>query len=483
LNTVLICGILHTLLIIIHVYKYLLVNSGFGCRTHVAKAGSPAETKQLPAPAIINAREEKNKMAKEKIVLAYSGGLDTSIIVAWLMEHYDCEVIAVCCNAGQKEDFDAIKKKALATGASKAYALDIREEFITDYIYPTLKAGAIYENDYLLGTSMARPLMAKKLVEIAEQEGAFIIAHGCTGKGNDQVRFETTVKALNPAIKIIAPWRVWDLKSREECIEYAHQHNIPIAQTVEKIYSRDENIWHISHEGGNLENPWNEHKPDIHVLSKTPEDAPDTPTYVDITFDKGIPTEVDGVKLDPIALLTKLNDLGAANGVGTIDIVENRLVGMKSRGVYETPGGTILYEAHRDLEKLILDRDTMQYKNIVAQKFSQLVYDGLWFTPLREAITAFVDSTQQQVTGKVKMKLYKGTAYPVASQSPYSLYNEEFATFSADDVYNQHDAEGFINLFSLPLKIRAIQKQTLEGVPEAQKALGKKILKGGEFVE
>ena len=422
-------------------------------------------------------------MAKEKIVLAYSGGLDTSIIITWLKENYDCEVIAVCCDTGQKEDFDAIKKKALTTGADKAYIIDIQEEFITDFIYPTLKADAIYENDYLLGTSMARPLQAKKLVEIAEAEGAFIIAHGCTGNGNDQVRFESTIHALNPAIKIIAPWRIWDLKSREECIEYAKAHNIPITQTVEKIYSRDENIWHISHEGGNLENPWNEHKPDIHVLSKTPEDAPDEPTFVEIEFEAGVPVAIDGEKLTPVALLRKLNQLGSENGVGTIDIIENRLVGMKSRGVYETPGGTILFAAHKNLEKLILDRDTLQYRNIVAQKFAQLVYDGLWFTPLRQAISAFVDETQKYVTGKVKMKLYKGTAWPVASQSPYSLYNEEFATFSEDEVYDQSDAEGFINLFSLPLKIRAIQKQNLEGIPEAQKALPKKIFKGGSFVE
>ena len=422
-------------------------------------------------------------MAKEKIVLAYSGGLDTSIIIAWLKEHYDCEVITVCCNTGQNEDFDAIEKKAYATGALKAYILDIQEEFITDFIYPTLKADAVYENDYLLGTSMARPLQAKKIVEIAEQEGAFYIAHGCTGKGNDQVRFETTIKALNPAIKVIAPWRIWDLKSREECIDYARAHNIPISQTVEKIYSRDENIWHISHEGGNLENPWNEHKSDIHVMSIPPEEAPDQPTYVEISFEEGIPVAINDEKMDPVSLLKTLNKLGKENGIGTIDIIENRLVGMKSRGVYETPGGTILFAAHRDLEKLILDRDTMQYRNIVSQKFAQLVYDGLWFTPLRKAISAFVDETQKLVTGKVKMKLYKGTAWPVASQSPYSLYNEEFATFSADEVYNQSDAEGFINLFSLPLKIRAIQKQNLEGVPEAQKALPKQVFKSGTFVE
>ena len=421
-------------------------------------------------------------MSKEKVVLAYSGGLDTSVILKWLIKEFDYEVIAACCNAGQGEDFDAIEKKAIATGASKAVTIDIREEFITDYIYPTLKAGAIYEGDYLLGTSMARPLMAQKLVELAVDEGAFIICHGCTGKGNDQVRFETAIKAINPAMQIIAPWRTWDFQSREDLIEYAHQNNIPIEQTTEKIYSRDENIWHISHEGGELESPWNEHLPSIHVLSKTPEDAPDKATYVTVSFEQGVPVALDGEKMDPISLLTKLNQLGSENGVGTIDIIENRLVGMKSRGVYETPGGTILYNAHRDLEKLILDRDTMQYKKIVSQKFSELVYDGLWFTPLRQAISAFVDETQKYVTGDVKMKLYKGTAYPVASKSPYSLYSEEFATFGADEVYDQHDAEGFIHLFALPLKIRAIQKQSLEGVPEAQKKLGKKILKG-DFVE
>ena len=333
-----------------------------------------------------------------------------------------------------------------------------------------MKADAIYENAYLLGTSMARPLMAKKLVEIAEQEGAFYICHGCTGKGNDQVRFETTIKALNPAIKIIAPWRTWDFHSREDLIEYAKAHDIPIHQTVEKIYSRDENIWHISHEGGNLENPWNEHLKDIHVLSREPEDAPDEVTYVDIDFEQGVPVGLNGEKMNAVSLLNKLNELGSKNGIGTIDIIENRLVGMKSRGVYETPGGTILYAAHTDLERLILDRDTMQYKNIVAQKFAQMIYDGLWFTPLREAISAFVDVTQQQVTGTVKMKLYKGNAIPVASKSDY-------------EVYNQHDAEGFINLFSLPLKIRAIQKEQLAGGSKYSDQLEKKVLKGGEFIQ
>lgn len=421
-------------------------------------------------------------MEKEKVILAYSGGLDTSVIMAWLKENTDFDIIAVCCNAGQKEDFDAIEKKALATGASKAYTIDIREEFITDFIWPTLKAGAVYEGQYMLGTAMARPLMAKKLVEVAEKENAFYIAHGCTGKGNDQVRFEVTVKALNPAIKIIAPWRIWDMQSREELIEYAQNHGIPINQTIKKIYSRDENIWHISHEGGELENPWNEHLNSIHVLSVPPEEAPDKPEYVDIEFEKGIPVAVNGEKMDCISLLTKLNEMGSRNGVGTVDIIENRLVGMKSRGVYETPGGTILFAAHTGLEQLILDRDTTQYKNIVAQKFSQLVYDGLWYTPLREAISAFVDSTQQLVTGTVRMKLYKGSAVVAGRKAPYSLYNEEFATFSKDEVYNQSDADGFINLFALPLKIRAIQKITVEGGASQNETLERKVLKGGDFI-
>lgn len=423
-------------------------------------------------------------MAKEKVILAYSGGLDTSVIMTWLKENYDYDVIAVCCNAGQKEDFDAIEKKAIATGASKAITIDLREEFITDFIYPTVKAGAIYENEYMLGTSMARPLMAKKLVEVAHQEGAFVIAHGCTGKGNDQVRFETTIKALDPSIKIIAPWRFWDFQSREDLLEYAAAHNIPIAQSQAKIYSRDENIWHISHEGGELEDPWNEHYKTIHVLSVPPEDAPDEVTYVNIDFEQGIPVAIDGEKLPPIELLTKLNELGSKNGVGTVDIIENRLVGMKSRGVYETPGGTILFAAHSGLEKLVLDRDTLQYKYIVAQKFAQLLYDGLWYTPLREAISAFVDETQKLLTGTVRMKLYKGSAVVAGRKSPNSLYSEEFATFSADEVYDQSDAEGFINLFSLPLKIRAMQKFSVEGMPTPEhEKLERKVLKAGEFVE
>lgn len=430
---------------------------------------------------------EVSKLTKntEKVVLAYSGGLDTSVVIPWLKENYQKEVIAVCCNAGQKEDFDAIKKKALVTGASKSFVLDIQEEFIQDYIWPTLKAGAIYEDSYLLGTAMARPLMAKKLVEIAQQEGAYYICHGCTGKGNDQVRFETTIKALDPSIKIIAPWRdeKWTFESREDLIKYSNEHNIPIAQTTEKIYSRDENIWHISHEGGNLESPWNEHLDDIYVLSMPIEEAPDKPSFVEIGFEKGIPVSIDGKGMCPIELMTYLNDIAAANAVGTIDIIENRLVGMKSRGVYETPGGTVLFAAHSDLEKLILDRDTMHYKKIVSLKFAQIVYDGLWFTPLREAISAFVDKTQEEITGVVRMKLYKGSAIPTASKSENSLYSEEFATFSKDEVYTQSDATGFINLFSLPLKIRAIQKQNKKGGNKPNEALERKVYKNSDFIK
>lgn len=400
-------------------------------------------------------------MEKKKVVLAYSGGLDTSVILTWLKVEFNYDVIAVCVDVGQDDDFAEVEKKAYATGAAKCYIVDVKEEFITDYIYPTMKAGAIYENDYLLGTSFARPLIGKKLVEIAQKEGAEAIAHGATGKGNDQVRFETTIHALDPSLKIIAPWRIWDLRSREDCIEYAKKHNIPIAQTKEKIYSRDQNIWHISHEGGNLENTWNEHKDDIHVMSLTPEQAKDVPSFIEIEFEKGIPVSLDGRKMDALSLMRVLNEIGSENGVGTIDIVENRLVGMKSRGVYETPGGTVLYAAHKALEKLILDRDTMYQKNLLAQKYAQLVYDGLWYTPLREAIDAFVNVTQERVTGVVRMKLYKGNAVAVASKSKYSLYNEEFVTFGEDDVYDQSDAEGFINLFSLPLKIRAIMEAGL----------------------
>ena len=400
-------------------------------------------------------------MEKKKVVLAYSGGLDTSVILTWLKVEYDYDVIAVCVDVGQEDDFEAVEKKAYATGAAKCYIVDVKEEFITDYYFPGLKAGATYE-DYLLGTSYARPLIAKKLVEIAQKEGAEAIAHGATGKGNDQVRFETTIHAMDPSLKIIAPWRFWDLQSREALIEYAEKHNIPIAQSKEKIYSRDQNILHISHEGGNLENPWNEFKEDIHVMSLPPEKAKDNPSFIEIDFEKGIPVAIDGHKVGPLKIMQVLNEIGSENGVGTIDIVENRLVGMKSRGVYETPGGTILLNAHTALERLVLDRPTMYEKRILAQRYGQLVYDGLWYTPLREAIDAFVDVTQKRVTGTVRMKLYKGSATAVATKSKYSLYNEEFVTFGEDDVYNQQDAEGFINLHSLSLKIRAIMEMGLD---------------------
>ena len=395
-------------------------------------------------------------MAKEKVILAYSGGLDTSIIIPWLKENFDYEVIAVCGDVGQGKETEGLEEKALKTGASKLYIENLQEEYVTDYIWPTLKAQAVYEGKYLLGTSHARPCIAKRIVEIAEAEGATAICHGCTGKGNDQVRFELTIKALAPHLKIIAPWRMWDIKSREEEIEYAEARGIPVPVSKEDNYSMDRNIWHLSHEGMDLEDPWNEPQLDkILKLMVSPEKAPDKATYVEIEFEKGIPVAIDGVKYGPVELLTKLNELGGANGIGIDDIVENRLVGMKSRGVYETPGGTILYTAHRELEYLCLDKQTLHYKQQVANQFAELVYDGLWFTPLREALSAFVDKTQETVTGTVRVKLYKGVCSPAGAKSPYSLYDEEIATFSEDEVYNQKDAEGFINLFGLPLKVRA----------------------------
>lgn len=399
----------------------------------------------------------------KKIVLAYSGGLDTSVIIPWLKENYKgAEVIAACADVGQPDDFEAIEKKAYASGASKVYVMDIKKEFMEEYVWPTVKAGAVYEGKYLLGTSFARPLISKKLVEVAEKEGADAIAHGATGKGNDQVRFELTVKALAPQMKLIAPWRMWDLKSREDELKYAEAHNVPIDYQSEENpypYSMDWNIWHLSHEGDDLENPANAPKDMVYMVTKTPEQAPDKAEYVTIDFEKGIPVAVNGEKMDAVALITALNEIGARNGVGIVDIVENRLVGMKSRGIYENPGGAILMYAHRELEYLCLDRDTFHYKETVANKFAELVYDGKWFSPLREALSAFVDETQQTVTGQIKLKLYKGNIISAGSTSPYSLYNEEFVTFGEDDVYNQKDAEGFINLFGLPLQMRALMKQ------------------------
>ncbi len=396
-------------------------------------------------------------MAKEKVILAYSGGLDTSIIIPWLKENFDYEVIAVAGDVGQGKELEPLNEKAIKTGASKIYIEDLKEEFVKDVIYPTVKAGAVYEGKYLLGTSMARPIIAKRLVEIARKEGATAICHGCTGKGNDQVRFELTIKALAPDLKIIAPWRMWDIKSRDEEVDYALARGIDVPVTKEENYSMDKNLWHLSHEGMELEDPWNEPKSDKFLqMMVTPEQAPDTPTYVEIDFEKGEPVAIDGVKYAPVAMIEKLNDLAGTNGIGIADLVENRLVGMKSRGVYETPGGTLLYAAHNQLEYLTLDAQTMHYKELVANKFAELVYNGLWYTPLRKALSAFVDSTQETCTGTVKLKLYKGNCIVAGVKSPYSLYSEDFATFSEDEVYNQKDADGFINLFGLPLKVRAM---------------------------
>jgi argininosuccinate synthase len=392
---------------------------------------------------------------KEKVVLAYSGGLDTSIIIPWLKEHYGYDVIAMSADVGQGEELAPLKEKAIKTGAAKLYIEDLRDEFVTDYIYPTMKAGAVYEGKYLLGTSFARPLIARRLVEIARKEGAVAIAHGATGKGNDQVRFEAAVKALAPDLKIIAPWREWDIQSREQEVDYAAAHDIPLPVTKENNYSMDRNLWHLSHEGMDLEDPANEPKSSMLLICTPPEQAPDEPTYLEIEFEQGIPTKVDGKTFSPADLIMYLNEKGAANGVGVEDMVENRLVGMKSRGVYETPGGTILYYAHQKLEELCLDRLTLHYKEGLALRYAELVYDGIWFTPLREAMDAFVDSTQKTVTGKVRLKLYKGNISAAGATSPYSLYSQDFATFDADDVYDQADAGGFINIFALPMRVRA----------------------------
>ena len=401
-------------------------------------------------------------MAKEikKVVLAYSGGLDTSIIIPWLKENYNnCEVIAVSGNVGQGTELDGLEEKAIKTGASKLYIEDLTEEFIEDYVYPTVQAGAVYENQYLLGTSFARPIIAKRIAEIAIKEGADAICHGCTGKGNDQVRFELAIKAFAPDMQIIAPWRIWDLKSREQEIEYAEAHNIPLKINRETNYSKDKNLWHLSHEGLDLEDPANEpqyEKPGFLEMGVSPIMAPDKPTYVTIHFEKGIPTAVDGVEMNGKELVTKLNELGGANGIGLADLVENRLVGMKSRGVYETPGGTILYHAHEVLETICLDKETQHYKYGLAQKYADIVYNGQWYTPLREAMDAFVDKTQETVTGDVKLKLYKGNIINAGVTSPYTLYSEDFASFGEDDVYDQTDSKGFINLFGLPIKVKAL---------------------------
>ncbi len=400
-----------------------------------------------------------NKKDIKKVVLAYSGGLDTSIIIPWLKENYNnCEVIAVSGDVGQGTELDGLEEKAIKTGASKLYILDLKEDYVTNYIWPCLKAGAAYET-YLLGTSHARPCIAKGLAEIAIKEGADAICHGCTGKGNDQVRFELSIKAFAPDMAIIAPWREWDIKSRDEEIDYAEAHNIPLKINRETNYSKDKNIWHLSHEGLDLEDPANEPlygKEGFLEMGVSPEEAPDTPTYVTVHFEKGIPTAVDGKEMGAVQIVETLNKLGGENGIGLLDIVENRLVGMKSRGVYETPGGTILYKAHEALEMLCLDRDTQHYKQVVSAKFAELVYFGQWFTPLREALSAFVDATQERVSGDVKLKLYKGNIILAGTTSPYSLYSEEVASFGDDGgAYDQKDSAGFINLFGLPISVKA----------------------------
>lgn len=397
-----------------------------------------------------------------KVVLAYSGGLDTSIIIPWLKENYGCEVIAVAADVGQGKELSGLNEKAIKTGASKLYIEDLKDVFAEEFIVPTLKADAVYEGKYLLGTSFARPIIGKRLVEIAKAEGADAIAHGCTGKGNDQVRFELAIKAFAPEMAIIAPWRTWEIKSREDEIAYAEARDIPLSITKETNYSKDKNLWHLSHEGLDLEDPANEpdySKEGFLELGVSPEQAPDMPTYVTIGFEKGVPVTLDGAKIKVADMIVKLNEIGGANGVGIIDMVENRLVGMKCRGVYETPGGTILYAAHKKLEEICLDRDTQHYKEQIAVKFAELVYYGQWFTPLREALSAFVDATQETVTGEVKLKLYKGNIIDAGVTSPYSLYSEEIATFGEDHCYNQADSEGFINLFGLPIKVKAQMEQ------------------------
>lgn len=392
----------------------------------------------------------------KKVVLAYSGGLDTSIIIPYLKENYDCQVIAFAANIGQGNDeLAGLVQKAKKTGADKFYLLDLRKEFVEGFLFKIIKANAVYERKYLLGTSIARPLIAKYQAKIAKDEGADSVAHGCTGKGNDQVRFELTYKVFAPNLNVIAPWREWTIRSREDAIRYAEEHNVPIKATLKKIYSRDGNLWHLSHEGGDLEDPWNEPKADMFIRTKSPENAPNKPTYVEIEFQKGIPVALNGKKMDGLRLLERLNEIGAANAIGRTDLVENRLVGMKSRGVYETPGGEILYAAHNELEQIVLDKDTLHYKDIVAQRYAELVYNGQWYTPLREAIDAFMDTTQRYVAGTVRLKLYKGNVISAGRKSPHSLYQEKLATFSQDEVYDQRKAEGFIDLFGLSMKVNS----------------------------
>ena len=393
----------------------------------------------------------------KKVVLAYSGGLDTSIIVPWLKQNYgNPEVICYCCNIGQDDELDGLEAKAIASGASKCYVEDLREVFVRDYLFPMLQSGASYERLYLLGTSVARPLIAKRQAEIALLEGADALCHGCTGKGNDQVRFELTYMVVAPQLKVIAPWREWNIRSREDALDYAAEHNVPVSATIKSIYSRDRNIWHMSHEGGIIEDPWNEPEEVMHTLTVSPENAPDKAEYVEIGFVKGIPTSVNGVELGPVKLLSTLNDLGAKHGIGRIDLVENRLVGMKSHGVYETPGGTLIRVAHQAVEQLALDRDTLHYKDVVAARYAEVVYYGQWFTPLREALQAFFTSTQENVTGVARIKLYKGNAILVGRKADRTLYNPDIASFTMSESYNQKDAEGFIKIFGLPMKVQAL---------------------------
>lgn len=413
--------------------------------------------KNIDNGAIAKDKEIVNDGEMTKVVLAYSGGLDTSVIIPWLKENYqNCQVIAVCGDVGQGDELDIVYEKALKSGASKCYIVDLKKEFVKDFVWSVIKAGSKYEGKYLLGTSVARPLIAKALVDVAKKEGAQYICHGATGKGNDQVRFEVSIAALSPDTKIIAPWREWDIKSREDAIDYAKDHGIEVPVTKKRPYSMDRNVLHLSHEGGDLENPENEPIDDMCLICTRPEEAPDQAEYIVIDFEKGQPVAINGQKFDePLALLEKANEIGAKHGIGILDMVENRLVGMKSRGIYETPGGTLLMEAHQLLESLTLDRDTASFKSHIAIKYAQLLYDGLWYTPLKQALDAFIDSTQETCTGQIKMKLYKGNCIPAGIKSPYSLYSEEIATFGEDDVYDQKDAEGFIHLFSLPLKTNA----------------------------
>lgn len=413
--------------------------------------------KKIDNGAIAKDKEIVNDGEMTKVVLAYSGGLDTSVIIPWLKENYqNCQVIAVCGDVGQGDELDIVYEKALKSGASKCYIVDLKKEFVKDFVWPVIKAGSKYEGKYLLGTSVARPLIAKALVDVAKKEGAQYICHGATGKGNDQVRFEVSIAALSPDTKIIAPWREWDIKSREDAIDYAKDHGIEVPVTKKRPYSMDRNVLHLSHEGGDLENPENEPIDDLCLICTRPEEAPNQAEYIVIDFEKGQPVAINGEKFDePLALLEKVNEIGVKHGIGILDMVENRLVGMKSRGIYETPGGTLLMEAHQLLESLTLDRDTASFKSHIAIKYAQLLYDGLWYTPLKQALDAFIDSTQETCTGQIKMKLYKGNCIPAGIKSPYSLYSEEIATFGEDDVYDQKDAEGFIHLFSLPLKTNA----------------------------